>query len=51
MKQIAGDLEKTNFELERKIKVKERDIVCFKTEIQERDSEIATLQQQVIFAD
>ena len=31
------DLEKANFELERRIKVKEWDIEGFRTEIQERD--------------
>lgn len=42
-----GDLEKTNFELQRQIDVKDWDLQELRTEIQQKDSEVASLQEQV----
>lgn len=44
MKDIMGDLEKTNFELQRQIDVKEWDIKELRTELEQKDVEVATLQ-------
>ena len=45
MKKALDEVGRANFELERKIKVKESDIEGFKGEIEQRDREIATLQE------